>query len=299
MSSPRASKAATPLRRGFVTPTFEYERDAIKSMLDFLQDKSQFIEPVPLQLLCQYVEQMLVEGKRKAGATSPIVIMASDLGGKDAMNKVIERFYQDSINGLPAAERRHVRELCDTGLLAAAGNRLLLEKNQITHDYKVSDAALRYLTDERRILRQEPRLDSTFYEISHDTIARSIFESRKWRLPKHLRLAAAVALVFMIALLGLAGWALQERNKAIAERKKANDATKEAIRQKREADTSKVQAENSERKAKQSLTEAEGMVAFLMGEDFLAKLRPMGRLNVFEDVQKSGALQDRRQARAQ
>ena len=269
----------------FATPPFEYESAAVASMLEFLRDKSQSIEPVPLQLLCQYVEKEIVEGKRKAG--SPILITPADLGGKDVMNKVIGRFYKDSIDRLPAAERRNARELCDTGLLAAAGNRLLLEKNQIIKDYKVSDATLRYLTDERRILRQEPRLESTFYEISHDTIARSIFESRKWRLPKQWRRAAAVSVAFMIALLGIAGWALHERDKAIAERKKAYLATQQARVMAVQAETSEQSAKSSEARAKQSLTKAEGMVAFLMGEDFLAKLRPMGRVDVFEDMQKA------------
>ena len=255
----------------FVTPAFEYERDAIKherdaikSMVGFLQDRSQSIEPVPLQLLCQYVEQVIVEGKRKAETQSPIVITANDLGGESVMNKVIGRFYQDSIDGLPAAERRHARELCDTGLLGAAGNRLPLEKNQIVKDYQVSEDTLRYLTDVRHILRQEPRLESTFYEISHDTIARSIFESRKWRLPKQWRRAAAVSAVFMIALLAFAGWAWVERYNA---------------------KVSATNAENSEKRAKKSLEASETIVAFLMGEDFLAKLRPMGRLNVFEAMQ--------------
>jgi len=271
----------------FVTPPFEYERAAIESMLDFLRDRSQTTEPVPLQLLCQYVEQVIVEGKRKAGVLSPIVVTADDLGGKKTMNKVIGRFYKDSIDSLPPSERRHARELCDTGLLAAAGNRLLLEKNQIVKDYKISDATLRYLTDERRILRQEPRLESTFYEISHDTIAHSIFESRKWRLPKQWRIAAAVSAVFMIALAAITTWAVYAgkraiiaRNDAVAESNKAKDATDAA-------NISATRAENSENKAKRSLTEAERIVAFLMGEDFLAKLRPMGRLNVFEAMQKA------------
>src|SRR5208337_2777497 len=94
---------------------------------------------------------------------------------------------------------------------------------------------------------------------------RSIFESRKWRLPKQWRRAAAVSAVFMIALLAFAGWAWVERYNA---------------------KVSATNAENSEKRAKKSLEAAEGMVAFLMGEDFLAKLRPMGRLNVFEAMQE-------------
>jgi len=275
---PARLESGQSTEENFITPIFEYDSSAIESMLDFLRDRYQTIEPVPLQLLCQYVEQVIVEGKRKAGVRTPIVITAGDLGGKNAMNKVIGRFYKDSIDGLPAAERRRARELCDTGLLAATGNRLLLERNQIVKDYKVSDATLRYLTDKRRILREEPRLESTFYEISHDTIARSIFESRKWRLPKQWRRAAVVSVGFMIVLLAIAAWAVVQRNKADVARSNADEATKTAR-------TLAIQAKNSERKANQSLTEAEGMVAFLMGEDFLAKLRPMGRLNVFEDVQ--------------
>ena len=116
---------------------------------------------------------------------------------------------------------------------------------------------MRYLADDRRILRQEPRLDSKFYEISHDTIARSIFESRKWRVPRKWRLAGAVSILFMLALGAFAFWAVLEKGKV---------------------ETEKGKAENT--------------VAFLIGEDFLDAVRPLGKLDVLEKIQRAVPCKD-------
>ena len=278
----------------FLTPPFEYEQTTLDSMLAFLRGKSRSVEPFQLQLLCQFVEQVVVGGKQTSGDGAPIRIKPEDLGGENAMQQVIKRFYTDSLDHLPAGERGRARELCDTGLLSESGNRLMLEEHQIHRDYKVGGETLRYLADERRILRQEPRLDSTFYEISHDTIARSIFESRKWRVPRKWRLAGAVSMLFMLALGAFAFWALLEKSKAESERGKAEIAEQKAVAASKNADSQRKQAMRSEAMAKgaseeagRSRTDAENKVAFLMGEDFLAVVRPMGKLNVFEEIQKA------------
>ncbi|MBV9763710.1 MAG: tetratricopeptide repeat protein, partial [Acidobacteriaceae bacterium] len=244
-----------------LSPPFHYSEETLAAMLKFLKGRSQTIEPFQLQLLCQHVEQVVVESKRLAAAQPPIEIAPDDLGGEQAMALVLRRFYANTLNQLPALERRRARELCDSGLLSPAGHRLMLQEDQIRHEYGVSATTLKYLVD-RRILRQEPRLESMFYEISHDTIAQSISRTRGWRFPKKWRLALIVAAASLIVLFAFGLLTILSLTR---EQNQTNEAR---------------------RKADEERNKAENLVAFLIGEDLLSKIRPVGQLDIMEDIQR-------------
>ena len=66
------------LKNGFVTPTFDYEDAAIEHLLDYLSnDRQEPIESFQLQILCEFVEQALVDGQNKK------IILAEDLSRLD------------------------------------------------------------------------------------------------------------------------------------------------------------------------------------------------------------------------
>ena len=166
----------------FNSSPFDYEEKAIEEILSFLKGRSGTIEPFQLQLLCQHFEQLVRENKVRPDESGVITITRDDMGGPDEMSKILQTFYTNAIAGVPRQVKNRVRQLCEMGLLDAAGHRLSLEKNQIRREYKVSDEII-YILVRRRLLREEPRLESLFYEISHDTIAQSIVQIRRWRIP--------------------------------------------------------------------------------------------------------------------
>src|SRR5262249_12480028 len=136
-------------------------------------------------------------------AVPAIRIGADALGGPAGMDTVLRRFYDRVLGMLPRRDRSRARQLCEEGLLSSSGNRLMLDATQVRSEYGVSAGALATLVDER-LLRCEQRLESMFYEISHDRLAESIEHSRGFRIPKRLRnvlrTAAAAALVIIVAL---------------------------------------------------------------------------------------------------
>ena len=273
----------------FGTPPFKYQEETLKRMLDYLKGRSGNIEPFQLQLLCQHAEQKivkpLVERKDGPGSASPIEIAPQQLGDRSAMEAVMQGFYKDSLQQLPWHERRRAQVLCDTGLLLSTGNRTSLQEDQVRHDYHIAEETLKHLVD-KRILRVEPRLEGRSFEISHDTLAQAILQTRPWRLPTQYKIAAAV-LFAAVLLLALFSYRLhQARATAEAETRTANDARKNAdfalnqeVTERKRADAETARAEESRRKA-------EALVAFLIGEDLLGKIRPMGRLEVLTDVQR-------------
>jgi hypothetical protein len=200
------------------------------------------------------------------------------------MEAVMRGFYKDSVRQLPWRERRRARMLCDTGLLLSTGNRASLQKDQVRHDYHVSEETLKHLV-QKRILREEPRLEGRSFEISHDTLAHAILQTRPWRLPTQYKIASAVLVLTIIVSAGFAYYLHLARATAVAETRSANDARASADNAlKREVDERK-RADEERGRADEARKKAEALVAFLIGEDLLGKIRPMGKLDVLTNLQ--------------
>ena len=90
---------------------------------------------------------------------------------------MLGNFYHDTLEKLPNSLRDKAEELCEHGLIDRDGHRLLLERGQIRRDFGIEAETLDFLARER-LVRREPRLESVFYEISHDRLAESILASR-------------------------------------------------------------------------------------------------------------------------
>ena len=256
----------------FHTPPFEYyEEETLQEMLAFLKGCSEAIEPFQLQLLCQHIEKKMPKELRP-GIAHICKVTPSDLGGHAAMNAVLQQFYRDAMAALPRSQRRRAQELCERGLLTTAGNRLMLQEDQIRGEYRVSEKTLGYLVDQR-LLRREPRLESLFYELSHDTLAQSIVQIRRWRVPKTYRLAAVVTLVAILALSGTGIWFILSMEAA---KKRAERSNEQALAALKETKT-------AQREAMQNFQQATRIV-----EDFLTKLddEKVKKVKGFEPVRK-------------
>jgi hypothetical protein len=239
----------------FAIAPFSFQPRTIELMLDFLGDRSGKVEPWALQILCRHLERQVVRALREAGARpEPIAIGPEDLGGKEAMRRILRSFFDEEISKVEGPQQKRARELCDTGLISQEGRRLSLEANQIRSDWKVTSETLKQL-EESRVLRREDRLDSTYYEISHDKLAEIIREGRKFRLPRRLRMAAWVfgAMTLLVLSVG----------------------TIFNLRLRHERDT-----------ATDARARTENLVAFLIGEDLLEELNRTGQLALLDVVQR-------------
>jgi tetratricopeptide (TPR) repeat protein len=261
-----AERVAGPQDVPFATPPFTYDPDAMQELLRFLQGRSGVVESFQLQLLCCRAEEIIAARAKElmAAATraappaaagindsdntiSAFRISRTDLGGPAGMQDVLRRFYQHAIGMLRWRDRRRARRLCEEGMVSATGSRIMLHEAQIQSDYGVRGPALKTLVN-ARLLRCEQRLESLFYEISHDQLAKSIEQSRPFRIPRKYRQMMYGALVVgLFTIAGLLYW---------------ND------------------------QIQQARSEAEELVSFLIGENLLDKLRPVGRNAILEQVQK-------------
>jgi hypothetical protein len=173
----------------FWAPPFEFEEFALNEMIAFLKGEAGVIEPFTLQLLCRRAESIARDKGRKS--KSPVVLTLADFKDGRDFGQVLKNFYQEAMERLEhrlgRAARDNVEELCEHGLLdREQGRRLLLEERQIHDQFEVDERALNVLVHER-LVRRERRQESTFYEISHDRLAESIYASRRNKCSKKER----------------------------------------------------------------------------------------------------------------
>ena len=194
---------------GFLISPFSYEPEAIKAMLSFVGKErrgdqwidTDQVEPFNLQLICQHAE---AEVREKNSA--PVVVSRKDVGSDAEMRHVVGHFYENTIAAIPAGRRtRAVQRLCERQLIdPSSRRRRSIAEDEIVRELKVPESRLRWLVD-AHLLRAEPRLGGTSYELTHDTLVEPILESRKRREAPRRRLFVLAGLGGC-ALVVSAGW---------------------------------------------------------------------------------------------
>ncbi|NOT45742.1 MAG: hypothetical protein HOP14_14165 [Acidobacteria bacterium] len=182
----------------FMTPPFDWEKDALDQVLSFLARRKaaaglppdeEAVEPFQLQLVCRHVESLVASGD---GSPTRRRISAADIGGERALEHVLQRFYEDALDAVkrrfPGRRmKRQLRDFCEYELISGAGRRRLCEESSITDTYKFSPALLAELV-RIRLIRKEPRVGDNYYELAHDTLIDPILSSRHRREQRRSRL---------------------------------------------------------------------------------------------------------------
>jgi len=138
-----------------------------------------YVEPFQLQLICQRIERIVME--RQQTTDSALTITMADIGGEAALRETLRDFYKQEIRALSTwRHRRAARRLCEEYLISPAGRRLSIENHEIHRKLKLPEEVLRKLVD-RRLLRADQRADSTYYELSHDTLVEPVLATRRVR----------------------------------------------------------------------------------------------------------------------
>jgi uncharacterized protein YjbI with pentapeptide repeats len=228
-----------PQKAGVVgADTFTIEDDAVDRLLDFLSacarhrtvhedfsadalspppaddaaGSATAVDPVQLQILCQHFDRE----RRREGRP---LIRVADLGGESGMRRVLGRHYRHVLRSVPEVAlgwsvrrwrpsrenllflhrpRAAVRRLCEVGLITRAGHRNSIIQDVIGDEFGIAASELQKLI-EGRLLRVEGRVNSQFYELSHDTLVAPI---RSARVRRRLKTAAIMTAAY-VALVGL------------------------------------------------------------------------------------------------
>jgi len=185
---------------------FQYAPEALDGIWKFLSHRlpgqavvsQPYVEPFQLQLVCQRAEDLALDAQRRRPAGS-VTITWEALGGDAGLRATLASFYERQIASLAAPRsRRAARRLCEYGLISASGRRLSLEEEEIQRAYRLPKTVLVELV-ERRLLRADTRVDSVYYELSHDTLVPPILESRRRRESRRRLVRGALAAALALA----------------------------------------------------------------------------------------------------
>ena len=209
----------------FSTCPFSYKEATLNTIMEFLVNRQGEVEPFQLQIICQYVEQQVAQCQRKG--QKEVEVDREVLGGREAMEGLIQNFYCQAIQQLPAwsLSRRRAQLLCERGLLSPTGHRVSMEEGQIQKQYKLQEGSLNKLT-EARLLRKEsrPGLNGFYYELSHDCLTEPVRKNRGLR-EKVIKIA--IGLVTLISI-GCGFLAISLLGKANIQARSFEDAYKKS-----------------------------------------------------------------------
>lgn len=173
-----ASIEDTSADGNFISNAFTYDDDAIKKMLNYLTDNdTEDIESFQLQVLCRYVEEMVLDNKRRNNELKNIT--ASQLG---EIKNVFEDYYNKLINDIDKDKIKNVKKLFEDGLIFEKDKiRVSLYEGQIA-DYGVDETLLNTLVS-THLIRCEPDANGREkYELSHDSLIEPILKAKEKRM---------------------------------------------------------------------------------------------------------------------
>ena len=230
----------------FVSPVFKYAQEALNTILDFLGGRSTSvevsavdqvallkkqdeIEAFNLQIICQNIEEEIIKGNQPAD----FEVTPAFFGGRAGLENEISDFYIRQTKSLPdlfkirtgqpapdsEAFIHTARCLIEEDLITSSGRRNSVVQETLLDKWKIPSEFLDVLV-ECRLLRKELRLDSYYFEISHDTLLPAAISARDTRRAREKQAEEKAKLT-------------QELREEALKRKEIEDQLKEAKRQRR------------------------------------------------------------------
>jgi hypothetical protein len=178
------------INAAFASREFTIDDLLQKDILSFITDEApkmafrvEQVEPFQLQLICQQIEEHVI--RRQQQDPSYNLVSMQDIGGRKALKKGMRNFYTrvvshccDNVGSYVGIFRRslikkRVRNLCSKQLISPEGRRLSIEEDSLHSRFRIPRQVLASLV-QARLLRSDQRAGTTYYELSHDTLAEEI-----------------------------------------------------------------------------------------------------------------------------
>jgi hypothetical protein len=190
------------MTRRFASEPFGYTEEALREIIGTLT-KNREVESFQLQAVCQALEEKMLEGQRNKFNFSDLLprnekglpLINPDFYGKtEGIARILEESYLRRLDSLgDAGWRKAAALLLEDALVNENGRRRSVDVADLLARPGVTQDLLDAL-ERQRLVRKEPRLDSFYYEISHDTLLAPIVKSRRAREAEEEKARAAAEL---------------------------------------------------------------------------------------------------------
>lgn len=170
----------------YLSPPFHYDSASLDRIVSYLSNHyHRPVEPFLLQIICQYVEQKVIQKASKA--SGDITTKGIELANR--LDNITQAYYQNIVqrqregtNQLyySEVERLLIRFLVEKNLIDAQNHHRISLDGSIVEQKGIGDELLDELVD-ARLLRREPNtVSGTSYEISHDTLVEPILNAAQY-----------------------------------------------------------------------------------------------------------------------
>jgi len=232
----------------FVSPSFHFTGDAVAKIISFLtKENSQAVETTQLQILCNRCE--LIAAKENANNEKSKIEFTSEK--IPDFEDVFIDFYFDVLEQLPEQQREKSQIFIENSLIIKE-QRISLDQ-LICKDF-ITEKSLELLVNRHLLRIERNSTGGVSYELSHDTLVSPILQVKKQREEKEEEkrleieraeeirllkekqrkdrnrlLLVVAALIFAIALSGVAFWQMLAAKKATAEAEKQTKIAEDAL----------------------------------------------------------------------
>jgi hypothetical protein len=283
--SDRVTQLHPVTTRRFATEPFGYTEEALHEIIGTLT-KNREVESFQLQAVCQALEEKMslppalskgegdvtpsLLGRAGVGLSPPLLegaggrlITPDFYGGTEGIARILEESYQRRLDSLEKPEwKTPAARLLEDALVNENGRRRSVDVADLLARPGVTPDLLDAL-ERQRLVRKEPRLDSFYYEISHDTLLAPIVKSRRAREAEEEKARAAAELEEqkrqaeatrrrLLVLRGLLAGAVVALAVAVLLFIRANNSEQVAVNQKLKVDTLAQQLEEMNAYLKQN-----------------------------------------------
>lgn len=165
----------------FDCPKFKYEDATIEMILDELVDQKtgSEVESFQLQLVCQYLEDQISEGKIQLDG-KPMTPAA--FGGRAGIQNILKNYYENTLEQLSKLDRKRAKIFIEDGLIYRE-RRIGIAAGLEEDNFGVDSKLLTFLL-EKRLVRAVNNSFGKSYEVSHDAFLKPMLESKQKRLEK-------------------------------------------------------------------------------------------------------------------
>jgi hypothetical protein len=174
---------------GYYSQQFNFTEEALTKIIDELSRKGPSqkvsIEAFQLQIVCQYVESDIVDGKIMNRDNKGVLEVRPE--NLPDLSNIYEAYYSHQISLLPSTMQEVAKKVIEEGLIledpiSGEGRRLSLDKDLLVHQYNLfgkMENLLTQLENTFLIRREVNSLGGFNYEISHDTLIAPILQVRR------------------------------------------------------------------------------------------------------------------------
>lgn len=268
----------------FLSKNFDYEDLALMKILHFLtKERTQNVESFQLQILCQYIERLVINKNLEE-------VTSDDIGD---IKSIYENYYLNQIQLIgDESVQLSARRLIEEGLIFEADERRLsLYDVQIEKLYNIDAELLGKLVD-THLIRAESSLKGGYtYELSHDTLVAPVLRAKALRVQvEREQKVIAQKQQLEIEKIKLKQEAEEERKRAEEEkmlREAAEKSEQEAVAAEKAAELARKDSESKKVRANIFLVISLVLLAIAIGAVVVAIRAQAKTEEQYEELKKS------------